>query len=471
MEFCILPRKIFRLYISRYFRDELTTMKQLKYIALTIITLATLAACNRNSTEQQAEQSEPEPQHTILYGIIADDYTIENGEIGKGETLGKILSRYGVSATTIDKLDKASKDIFPLRQIRAERPFAAFLTKDTVNTPQLDYFVYEKDLVEYVVFGFKNDSITIEKGQKDVTIRRQRRSSTIESSLWGAIMRDSLPYSLAAEMEDIYQWTIDFFGIQKGDHFTVIYDEKLIDTTHVGIGRIWGAKFTCGDKDIYAIPFKQNGKILYWEFNGASLRKQLLKAPLKFTRISSRFSRSRLHPVHRVYRPHLGVDYAAPTGTPVHAVADGVVTFKGWGGGGGNTLKIKHAGNLVTGYLHLSRFAKGINQGSRVSQGQLIGYVGSTGTSTGPHLDYRIWKNGVNIDPLKVPQEPAEPIAKQNEAAFAVIRERIVAELNGTATPDMIVTQLDSLTIPADSMALPKVDSTKITTTEAKEKK
>ena len=152
-------------------------------------------------------------------------------------------------------------------------------------------------------------------------------------------------------------------------------------------------------------------------------------------------------------------------------MADGVVTFKGWGGGGGNTLKIKHAGNLVTGYLHLSRFAKGINQGSRVSQGQLIGYVGSTGTSTGPHLDYRIWKNGVNIDPLKVPQEPAEPIAKQNEAAFAVIRERIVAELNGTATPDMIVTQLDSLTIPADSMALPKVDSTKLATTEAKEKK
>ena len=185
------------------------------------------------------------------------------------------------------------------------------------------------------------------------------------------------------------RWTVDFFAIQPGDSFTVIYDEKFVDGESVGIGRIWGAEFTHGEKQFYAIPYAQEeGKLRYWEANGESLRKQLLKAPLKYTRISSKFSRSRLHPVHRVYRPHLGVDYAAPTGTPVHAVADGVVTFKGWGGGGGNTLKIKHAGNLVTGYLHLSRFAKGIHQGSRVRQGDLIGYVGSTGTSTGPPSKY-----------------------------------------------------------------------------------
>ena len=355
-----------------------------------------------------------------------------------------------------------------MRQIRAGRPFTAFIAADSTGNGALDYFVYEKDVIEYVVFGFKGDSISITKGEKDVTIKRQRRSAVIESSLWGAIMRDSLPYSLAAELEDIYQWTVDFFGIQKGDHFTVIYAEKLIDTTHVGIGRIWGAKFNHAGKDVYAIPFRQNDKIQYWEFNGASLRKQLLKAPLKFSRISSRFSRSRLHPVHRVYRPHLGVDYAAPTGTPVHAVADGVVTFKGWGGGGGNTLKIKHAGNLVTGYLHLSKFAKGISQGTRVSQGQVIGYVGSTGTSTGPHLDYRIWKNGTNIDPLKVPQEPAEPIKQENMADFEHIRDRIIAELNGEASPEMIVTQLDSIVMPvADTTKMEEVSPD----TESAEKK
>ena len=403
-----------------------------------------MAACNHKANSS-AEEQVTEPQHTILYGIIADNYRTESGTIGKGETLGKILGRYGISATTVDKLDKVAKDIFPLRQIRADKPYTVFLTTDSIAGSKLDYFVYEKDLIEYVVFGFKNDSITITEGQKDVTIRRQRRSSVIESSLWGAIMRDSLPFALAAEMEDIYQWTVDFFGIQKGDNFTVIYDEKLIDTTHVGIGRIWGAKFTHAGKDVYAIPFKQGEKIQYWEYDGASLRKQLLKAPLKFTRISSRFSRARLHPVHRVYRPHLGVDYAAPSGTPVAAVADGVVTFRGWDrGGGGNTLKIKHAGNLVTGYLHLSRFEKGIAVGKRVSQGEIIGYVGSTGTSTGPHLDYRIWKNGTNIDPLKVPQEPTEPISAQNKALFEQVRDRIMAELNGTATPEMIITNLEN---------------------------
>ena len=435
-------------------------MKRILHITLILILFVASACRQKNQTAATLE--EEQEQHTIIYGIIADDYKIETDSVGKGETMGKILNRYGISPAKIDELDKAAKNVFPLKQIRADRPYTAFLVSDSVAGDRLDYLVYEKDLIEYVVFGFKNDSITVQKGEKEVTIRRQMRSSTIESSLWGAIMRDSLPYSLAAEMEDIYQWTVDFFGIQKGDHFTVIYDEKLIDTTHVGIGRIWGAKFNHAGKDIYAIPFKQDGKIQYWEWNGASLRKQLLKAPLKFSRISSRFSRARLHPVHRVYRPHLGVDYAAPSGTPVHAVADGVVTFKGWGGGGGNTLKIKHAGNLMTGYLHLKGYAKGIKQGSRVRQGELIGYVGSTGTSTGPHLDYRIWKNGVAIDPLKVPQEPAEPIKKENMADFEQLRDRIVAELNGTATPDMIVTQLDSLDfIRKDSIHKEKIEPIK----------
>lgn len=312
---------------------------------------------------------------------------------GSGETLGKILNGFGVSALTIDRLDKASKDIFPLRNIRAGHKYTAFIHEDSLYAPHLDYLVYERNVAEYVVFGFHDDSVSVRTGEKQFTVRRTKKSATINSSLWGAIMEQELPYALAAEMEDIYQWTVNFFGIQKGDNFTVIYDERFIDdSVSVGIGRIWGAKFCQGGKEYYAIPFRQGGKIRYWEYDGASLRKQMLKAPLKYSRISSKFTYARKHPIYKVYRPHTGVDYAAPKGTPVHAVADGVVTFKGWGGGGGNTLKIKHAGNLMTGYLHLSGYAKGISKGSRVSQGQLIGYVGSTGASTGPHLDYRIWK-------------------------------------------------------------------------------
>ena len=281
----------------------------------------------------------------------------------------------------------------------------------------------------------------------------------INSSLWGAIMEQELPYALAAELEEIYQWTVDFFGIQKGDSFTVIYDERFIDdSVSVGIGRIWGAKFVQSGKEFYAIPYRQGGKIQYWEADGGSLRKQMLKAPLKYSRISSRFTYARKHPIYKVYRPHTGVDYAAPKGTPVHAVADGVVIFKGWGGGGGNTLKIKHPGNLQTGYLHLSGYAKGISKGTRVSQGQLIGYVGSTGASTGPHLDYRVWKNGTPIDPLKIPSEPAEPISKENRAGFEFVRNRIMAELNGDVKPEDRITQLDSLVLP-DAAAAPAGES------------
>lgn len=432
-------------------------MKILKLSTYLLLLLAA-GACNSNSAAEE-EEAVVEVEHNILYGINADDYRTETSEIGPGETLGKILNSYGVSAVAIDRLDRASAEVFPLRNIRAGHMYMAFIHEDSLNTPHLDYLVYESSITEYVAFGFHGDSVSIRRDEKPCTVRRMKKTAVIESSLWGAIMQENLPYALAAEMEDVYQWTVDFFGIQKGDNFTVIYDERFIDdTVSVGIGRIWGAKFSQGGREYYAIPFRQDGKVQYWEADGQSLRKQMLKAPLKYSRISSRFSNARLHPVYKVYRPHHGVDYAAPKGTPVHAVADGTVTFKGWGGGGGNTLKIKHPGNLMTGYLHLSGYAKGISNGTRVRQGQLIGYVGSTGASTGPHLDYRVWRNGKAINPLSIPQAPAEPIAKANLASFEYVRDRIVAELNGDVKDEDRITQIDSILMPqsivsADSTA------------------
>ena len=423
-------------------------MKNLKTLLCALL-LVGATACGRQSVN--TGEAEPEAPENLLYGINVDDYRTETGEVGNGETMGGILNRYGISALVVDRLDKASREVFPLRNIRAGHKYTAFIHEDSLYAPHLDWLVYETSVTDYVVFGFHdNDSVSVRKDCKQYILRRAKKSAVINSSLWGAIMEQNLPYALAADLEDIYQWTVDFFGIQKGDSFTVIYDERFIDdTVSAGIGRIWGAKFTQSGKEFYAIPFRQGGKIQYWEADGGSLRKQLLKAPLKYSRISSRFTYARKHPIYKVYRPHTGVDYAAPKGTPVHAVADGVVIFKGWGGGGGNTLKIKHAGNLQTGYLHLSRFAKGISKGSRVSQGQLIGYVGSTGASTGPHLDYRIWKNGTPIDPLKIPSEPAEPISKENRALFEFVRDRIIAELNGDVKPEERITQLDSLQLPA----------------------
>ena len=412
-------------------------MKILKHISALLLTLM-VVGCGGGSTETKStdtatvEVKEPE----YLYGINIDGYIIENDTVRSGETVGGILGRRGISAVTVDRLDKESKEIFPLKKIRANNAYTTFTRSYTDSLGEhsvLDYVVYHKDVFEYVVFGFVGDSISVTIGARPMEIIRKRCEADITSSLWGSIMEQNLPYALAAEFENIYQWTVDFFGIQPGDSFKVVYDEKVVEGTSVGIGRIWGAEFTHNGKQYYAIPFTQDGKLQYWEANGESLRKQFLKAPLKYSRISSTFSNARLHPVYKVYKPHHGVDYAAPAGTEVQSVADGTVTFKGWDkGGGGNTLKIKHTGGLETLYLHLKGFAKGISVGTRVSQGQLIGYVGSTGTSTGPHLDFRIKKNGTPIDPLKMVQEPAEPISSANKAAFEAIRDRVVAELEGS---------------------------------------
>ena len=413
-------------------------MKRLFNITLIAIIAFSAIACSSKNDEKTA------PKANIQFGINADDYTVERKTVQSGESWSKILDSYGIGHRKVLRLDELTREICPLRQIRAGNRYTTFTRQDSVSV-KLDHLVYEKNMVDYVVFSFVGDSVAVREGKRDVTIKRQKKTAVINNSLWGAIMEEKLPYSLAAEMEDIYQWTIDFFGIQVKDSFTVIYDEKFIDTMSIGVGRIWGAKFVHRGKEIYAIPFEQNGVVQYWEEDGGSLRKQLLKAPLKFTRISSKFSNARLHPVTRKVRPHHGVDYAAPTGTPVYSVADGVIVSKGYNGAAGHMIKVKHPGNLMSGYLHLSKYAKGISVGTRVSQGQVIGYVGSTGRSTGPHLDFRLWKNGTAIDPLKVPQKPAEPISKANREKFDKVRFRVVAELNGDVVDSLKITSLDNI--------------------------
>ena len=412
-------------------------MKRTIYTIFLLLVAVSISACS--SKEKEADK---EPN--IIFGIDADNYTVERKTVERGESWSKILGHYGIGTQKVLRLDQLTKEICPLRTIRLGSRYTTFTRRDSTAV-KLDYLVYEKSLVDYVVFAFVGDSVAVREGQREVEIRRKKSSATISTSLWGAIMEAKLPYSLAAEMEEIYQWTVDFFGIQVGDHFTVIYDEKFIDTLSVGVGRIWGAKFTHRGKEIYAIPFEQGGRLQYWEVDGGSLRKQLLKAPLKFTRISSKFSHARFHPILKKYRPHHGIDYAAPSGTPVRAVADGVVTKKSYDKAAGNMLKIKHPGNLSSGYLHLRGFAKGIKVGARVSQGQVIGYVGNTGRSTGPHLDFRLWKGSTPINPLKVPQKPSEPISKENFEKFERVRFRVMAELNGEVPDSMKVTNLENI--------------------------
>ena len=411
-----------------------------RWITLTIITLA-FAACT-SSTKNGEEQTAP--PRVYIYNIDCTDHEVIRGEVQKGETAGKIFDRYGVTAAQIDRIARVCRDTFDLRKIRIGGRYTVLLSGDS-TARHLDHFVYEKNITDYVTISLVGDSIAVRNGRKDVRVERHKSTAHILSSLWNSIADAGMPISLAVDLEDIYGWSVDFFGLQTGDNFTVIYEKQYVDTVCIGSGRIWGAVFNHNGKQLYAIPFRQGEKVTYWDENGNSLRKLLLKAPLKYSRISSRFSHARLHPVHRVYRPHHGVDYAAPKGTPVYAIADGTVIFKGWGGGGGNTLKIKHPRNLTSGYLHLSGFAKGIATGVRVSQGQLIGYVGSTGTSTGPHLDFRLWKGGTPIDPLKAPSEPVEPIKAENREYFEWVRSMVLAELGDSLAGKEPLTQLDSM--------------------------
>jgi murein DD-endopeptidase MepM/ murein hydrolase activator NlpD len=267
--------------------------------------------------------------------------------------------------------------------------------------------------------------------EKSVEIVSRYAEVTIENSLWVDMRNAGVSSYLILDLSDIYAWTVDFFGLQKGDRFKVLYDEKVCDNEVVGIDTVRYAVFSRGDSDLPMVMFNQHdGGNIWWNEKGESMRKAFLKAPLKFSRISSGFSYARKHPVTRKVRPHTGVDYAAPKGTPVMTIGDGVVTSMKYEGAGGNTIRIRHNSIYSTAYLHLSGYAKGLKVGKRVRQGEVIGYVGSTGRSTGPHLDFRVWKNGTPINPLKMESPPAEPLKKENTKAFEAVHEKYKARID-----------------------------------------
>jgi murein DD-endopeptidase MepM/ murein hydrolase activator NlpD len=299
---------------------------------------------------------------------------------------------------------------------------------DTKHGGKLKYFIYETDPISYIVVNI--DSPLVYKGVKNVDTIVREISGIIYTSLWVDMIDNGAPQELITAMADIFAWQIDFFSISNGDRFKIIFEEIMIDSTSIGIGKIRSALFRHNDENFYAISYKQDGIEDYFDERGNCLRKMFLKAPLKFSRISSRFTRSRYHPILKIYRPHLAIDYVAPKGTPVHTIGDGTVISAGYSGGAGNMVKIRHNNSYISCYNHLSRFAKGIRSGRRVHQGDVIGYVGSTGLSTGPHLDFRVWKNGLNINPLSIKAPPAKSVDKGHRDEFNVIRNLMLYKLN-----------------------------------------
>jgi murein DD-endopeptidase MepM/ murein hydrolase activator NlpD len=344
----------------------------------------------------------------MLYGFVEDSFYIERYNVARNQNLASILLTQKVEYTTIHQLAERSKDVFDVRRIRVGNPYTMFLSRDSLKTPQ--WFVYEIDNTDYLVMQL-TDSLNVYRNSKPVHTIRQTGSGVITSSLWNSIRENGLNPLLAIELSEIYAWTVDFFGIEKGDNFTVVYDEAFVDSISIGITAVHAALFTHKGRDFYSFQFQEDSVLSFFDEQGQSLRKAFLKAPLKFSRISSRFSHNRFHPVLRINRPHHGVDYAAPEGTPVYAIGDGTIINRGWDPkGGGNYIRIRHNSVYTTVYMHLQAFAKGIQRGQFVRQGQLIGYVGKTGLATGPHLDFRVFKNGSPVDPLRIEAPPVDPI-------------------------------------------------------------
>lgn len=387
---------------------------------------------HKKNTNKSIENQEIDT-NIYEYGIVANNYVVYKSKIKRNENLASILLPYHVSYEIIEKIAQ-NDSIFNVKHIKSGQPYTILCTNDSLH--KAAYFIYEKSKTNYTVFDF-TDSINIYNDQKEVDIKIKCASGIIQTSLWNTIVNQGVNPNVVMELSDIYAWTIDFYGIQKNDKFKLIYESKQIDSVEIGIGKVLAAYFWHRDKANYAIYYKQDSLADYFDETANSLRRAFLKAPLKYSRISSRFSHSRLHPILKIRRPHHGVDYAAPLGTPVHTIGDGVVISKKYTRGAGNMVTIKHNGTYTTKYLHLSKFATGLIVGKTVKQGEVIGYVGSTGLSTGPHLDFRFYKNGKAVDPLTVEIPPAEPVKEQHLEAYKTIMHKMIGKLDSIAIPNI----------------------------------
>lgn len=362
------------------------------------------------------------------FGIVVDSLIVTKDVVKSGESLSALLGRYGVDGKTVNAILSISDSIFDFRKMRSGNTYTVLLGNDSAH--KVHYFIYENSDTSSLAYDLR-DSVHVHYVLKNVEKNRKTISGTITSSLWNAMAKAGADPNLIVGLSEIFAWSIDFYGIQEGDQFKVNFEELSVDNETIGIETINSAWFKHMGKSYYAFYFEQDNKGDYFDENGQSLKKAFLKAPLKFSRITSKFTYSRFHPILRIARPHLGVDYAAPRGTPVHSIGNGTVQSASFAGGAGRLIKIRHSAVYATTYMHLSKFASGVSKGAHVSQGQVIGYVGSSGLSTGPHLDFRFYKNGRPINPLNVESPPGKPVKKEYFDNFAKLRDKLKQQLDG----------------------------------------
>ena len=408
-------------------------MRYYSFIVALLFLVVGFASCNKGGDEQVLDT--PVKEKVIKYGLPIEDFIVVSDTLRQNETLTDMLMRLGFSVSDVYKMTQCPDSVFNARKLRPGEVCSLLCDRDSLVTPR--YLVYEENIRDYVVFDLMNDFSATRKCNPSEWIEGEV-AGVVNSSLWVSLEENGTSPLLAVEMSHIFGWSVDFFGIQNGDEYRLIYEGEFVDDTPMNNYRILAASFKTGNTTVYAIPFEQDNEVLFYNVDGNSLEGAFLKAPLDYYRISSRFTNRRFHPVLKRYRAHHGVDYAAPKGTPVYAIGSGKVIAKAYQkGGGGNYVKIRHNSVYVTTYMHLSRFAKGLKVGDYVKQKQVIGYVGSTGVSTGPHLDFRVHENGKPINPLTIKSQPKKPISKANKDAFNVVADSLVCRLKAISVDSL----------------------------------
>lgn len=396
--------------------ERLIITKKLKHFIAILTILLSFTACKKDINPNILPVSsfvDPIEIPRIEFGFNLNDFDVIQDTIRNGDSFGQLLFNNNLGYSEIANITAAVKDSFDVRKLNINNPYTILKSEDSLNKPQI--FIYQPNRIDYIVVDFKDSIPIAQRKSKPVTIIENTASGVISSSLSETIDSQGLSYNIANDLSSIYAWAIDFFKLQKGDKFKIIYDDKFIDdTTYVGVDRIKAAYFQHSKKSFYAFEFVADTITNvpdYFDEEGKTLRKAFLKAPLKFSRISSRFSPRRFHPVQRMWKAHNGTDYAALRGTPILSTANGTITKSSYTKGNGKYVKIRHNSTYSTQYLHMSKRA--VKVGDYVKQGEVIGYVGSTGLATGPHVCYRFWKNGRQVDPYRQKLPEAKPMNKK----------------------------------------------------------
>ncbi len=425
--------------------------KKILNSVLLIFLILSAFACNEKENKDTIDQPvkvEMPPEVITGFGPALDTLfrnqpEIHKHEIADNEIISTILQDEFIDYETVLKIAEVETENFDIKKIRAGKTCFFLKEKDSTTIP--DYFIYEYNALSYIVFPISQPEGWFE-ASRPVKDSLRMIGGIIESSLWNSMINAGSGPELTMMMNDVFAWTVDFFGLQKGDYYKLIFNERFVGGESIGPEKIYAALFNSEGEEFRAFCFDEIDSE-YFDQNGESMKRMFLKAPLKFSRISSGFSNSRLHPILKIRRPHHGIDYAAPIGTPVYSIGDGKVIFAGRSGGAGRMIKVKHANSYTSAYLHLRGYAKGVRAGKHVKQGEVIGYVGSSGLSTGPHLDFRMYQGGRAVNPSKVAAPPLKPVPDSLRANFNALMDKYNPMLEKIEIPRLIDIGEDSVQV------------------------